>query len=118
MPLKFDCTFYYVSDLERAVAFYSDTVGFQLKSRDVVARFDVDGVMFEVVPTHDKSLFEGGGNGRFCLRVEDMTSALAELQRKGVRVSEPQPKPGGVLASFRDPDGNEIGLWQYEQDRP
>jgi catechol 2,3-dioxygenase-like lactoylglutathione lyase family enzyme len=114
MRFHFDCTSYYVSNLDRAVAFYSDVLGFKLKSRDVAARFDVDGVMFEVVPTHDRSLLQGTGNGRFCLRVEDMSRAITDLKQRGVPVTESRSKPGGLLASLRDPDGNEIGLWQYE----
>lgn len=44
MKLKFDCVFYYVSDLERSIRFYTDVLGFKLSSRDFVARFFVDGV--------------------------------------------------------------------------
>jgi len=46
----FDCVFYYVRDLEKAIAFYSNALGLKLTSSDAVARFDVDGVLFELVP--------------------------------------------------------------------
>jgi catechol 2,3-dioxygenase-like lactoylglutathione lyase family enzyme len=115
MDFGFDCVFYYVSDLDRAVDFYADVLGFKLKSRDVVARFEVDGTMLELVPTHDKSKLQGDGNGRFCLRVDEITSALDALRSRGVAVSGAQPKRGGILASFYDPDGNEICLWQYRE---
>ena len=48
---RFDCIFYYVRDLDRAIAFYATVLGFRLSSRDAVARFNVDGVRFELVPT-------------------------------------------------------------------
>jgi len=51
MRFRFDCVFYYVTDIDRAVSFYTDMLGLKLISRDVVARFDIDGVLFEVVPT-------------------------------------------------------------------
>ena len=48
MKCHFDCVFYYVTDMNRAISFYSDILGLKLTSRDVVARFDIDGVLFSV----------------------------------------------------------------------
>ena len=110
---RFDCVFYYVSDLDRAVRFYSDVLGFPLSSRDVVARFRVDGVLFELVPTADRALLSGHGNARLTLAVEEMGTARAELVAKGVPTSEVRQVSNGLLASCVDPDGNEIVLWQY-----
>ena len=50
LKLSFDTIFYYVSDMESAIAFYRDTLGLQMVSRDYVARFDLDGVLIELVP--------------------------------------------------------------------
>lgn len=113
MPFKFDCIFYYVSDLPRAIRFYRDVLGMRLLSHDLVARFELSGVMIEVVPTTEKNKMQGAGNGRLCLEVENMDAVLKELAGKGVAATPPISKAGGVLASFRDPDGNEICLWQY-----
>ena len=109
MKFQFDAVHYYVSDLDRAVLFYSQTLQMKLVSRDALARFDLDGILFELVPGKPG----GDGNARLCLRVEDINVARAELQGKGVRVSEVEVKSNGKLAFFRDPDGNEIALWQY-----
>ncbi|HVP41804.1 MAG TPA: VOC family protein [Terriglobales bacterium] len=112
MRFHFDCVFYYVSDLDRAVRFYQDVLELKLTSRDVVARFHLDGVLVELVPRKEGAL-EGNGNARLTLRVADIEAAAANLRVKGVAVSAPQPKANGVLATLRDPDGNEICLWQY-----
>ncbi len=40
----------YVSDLDRSISFYQEVVGLRLASRDTIARFDIDGAMFECVP--------------------------------------------------------------------
>lgn len=109
MTFHFDCVFYYVSDLGRAIEFYRSTLGLKLVSRDEVARFDLDGILFELVPGTPG----GTGNGRLALRVENIDAACAELESKGVRVSEVQQKGNGKLALFWDPEGNEIALWQY-----
>ncbi len=114
MKFQFDCVFHYVSDLEAAVGFYRDVLGFKLTWRDVVARFDVDGVLFEIVP----GMPGGRGNARFCLKVDEMVSARAELEKKGVQVSAIEDKGQGKLAFFKDPDGNELALWEYAKARP
>jgi catechol 2,3-dioxygenase-like lactoylglutathione lyase family enzyme len=50
VKLTFDAVYYYVADMERSVAFYQDFLGLRLTSRDYLARFDIDGVLFEFVP--------------------------------------------------------------------
>lgn len=113
MDLQFDCVFYYVSDLDAAVRFYRDVLGLSLLSRDAVARFDIDGVLFELVPTDDDSQLTGRGNARLTFRVDDIERTAAELRGRGVEVCVIHDKQNGRLASFKDPDGNELDLWQY-----
>jgi len=110
----FDCVFYYVRDMERAIAFYSNVLGLRLLSRGVVARFDVDGVLFELVPSPDESQLGGDGNARLCLKVDDIDQAVEFLKTKGIHAGEIQKVENGKLVSFEDPDGNEIYLWQYD----
>ncbi|HVO64380.1 MAG TPA: VOC family protein [Terriglobales bacterium] len=113
LKLSFDAVFYYVRDLERAMAFYREKLGLPLVSRDYVARFDVDGVLFELVPTPKNEPPSGSGNARLCFQVQDIHEAIAQLKRNGVETSDVKAKPGGLLGFFRDPDGNELCLWQY-----
>jgi catechol 2,3-dioxygenase-like lactoylglutathione lyase family enzyme len=114
MRFHFDCVFYYVSDMESAVSFYSDVLGFRLTSRDVVARFDIDGVLFELVPAREKGKLKGDGNARLCLKVDDINRAVEYLKKKGVTGGEIQKVENGRLASVEDLDGNEIYLWQHD----
>jgi catechol 2,3-dioxygenase-like lactoylglutathione lyase family enzyme len=111
----FDCVFHYVSHMDLAIRFYRDILGFKLISRDVVARFDIDGVLFELVPAPAKGSLLTPGNARLCLRVENVQQALNDLRAKGVRIGPAVDKGTGVLGSFEDPEGNEICLWQYHQ---
>jgi len=113
MKFKFDAVFYYVSDLDRAVRFYRDVLGFKLHSQDYVARFYVDDVLFELVPTSDSGKLLGNGNARLCLRVDDLQASISELRVKGVAIQDGETKENGILSCFRDPDGNEVCLWQY-----
>ena len=118
MRFKFDAVFYYVSDIDRAVRFYSDVLGFQLHSQDHVARFYVCEVLFELVPTSDSGKLQGYGNARLCLEVDDMQAAISELRAKGVAIQDAESKERGILSCFRDPDGNEVCLWQYTRESP
>jgi catechol 2,3-dioxygenase-like lactoylglutathione lyase family enzyme len=113
MKLCFDCVFYYVSDMDRAVDFYSNVLGLALQSRDVVARYSIDGVLFELVPVQERQL-GGTGNARLCLSVADIREAVATLRAKGVRVGEIVRVANGRLARLPDPDGNELVLWQND----
>lgn len=113
MKLKFDAVFYYVSDLDRAVCFYRDVLGFKLDSQDYVARFYVGDVLVELVPTSDSNKLLGNGNARLCLQVEDIGDSISELRGKNVAIRDAEKKQNGIIAFFCDPDSNEVCLWQY-----
>jgi catechol 2,3-dioxygenase-like lactoylglutathione lyase family enzyme len=100
--------------MESAISFYSDVLGFRLTSRDVVARFDIDGVLLELVPWREKGKLKGNGNAHLCLKVDDISHAVEYLKQKGVNGGEIQKVENGRLASVEDLDGNEIYLWQYD----
>ena len=53
MKFNFDAIFYYASDLDQAIKFYTDVLGFELQSRDYVARFLMGAFCIELVPTTD-----------------------------------------------------------------
>ncbi len=110
----FDCVFYYVSDMERAISFYSEVLGLRLTSRDVVARFDIDGVLFELVPSLNKWNTKGCANARLCLKVEDISQAVEYLKTKRTHAGAIQKVENGKLTWFEDLDGNEIYLWQHD----
>lgn len=110
--MNFDCVYYYVSDLDRTIRFFSDALGLELSSRNHVARFLIDDVLVELVPTTDASRYSGQGNARLCFGVKDIRSAVDELERKGVPAGAVHEVENGLLATFTDPDGNELALWQ------
>src|SRR5208283_3628611 len=72
LKLSFDTVFYYVTDMESSIAFYRDVLGPPLTSHDYVARFDLDGVLVELVlaPTPGAAVHRTG-NARLCVAVSD-----------------------------------------------
>ncbi len=112
LKLKFDAVYYHVTDMERSIAFYRDVLGLHLTSRDYVARFDLDGVLFELVPNPRGNVLPGSGNARLSFEVADIRQATGALQGRGVTTTPVKEESGGLLSLFKDPDGNELCLWQ------
>jgi catechol 2,3-dioxygenase-like lactoylglutathione lyase family enzyme len=115
LKLSFDAVFYYVTDMDIAVSFYRDTLGLPLVSQDYVARFDLDGVLIELVPLPPGSVVPGSGNARLCFSVANLHETLVRMHNRGVPTSKIKEKKDGRLAFFRDPDGNELCLWEYAE---
>lgn len=113
----------FVTDWERAVRFYTETLGIP-----AVFRSDEMGWMqlatgqgqlaLERVRAGAEAPYPGSEEplvGRFVgvsLRVDDIHHAYKTLIERGVSfLSPPELQPwGGVLAHFRDPDGNVLTL--------
>jgi catechol 2,3-dioxygenase-like lactoylglutathione lyase family enzyme len=115
LQLSFDAVFYYVTDIEESIAFYRDTLGLPMVSRDYVVRFDLDGVLVELVPRPPGSVVPGSGNARLCFAVSDLQETLDRLHARGISTSGVKDKKNGKIAFFRDPDGNELSVWQYQK---
>jgi catechol 2,3-dioxygenase-like lactoylglutathione lyase family enzyme len=102
-----------VSDQDRARAFYTDTLGFELRTENVFG----EGVRWiEVAPegsaaslslvTWFEAMLPGSLQGLVFV-VDDVYATYEELLAKGVPFDFPPGEmPGGLQAVFRDPDGN------------
>jgi catechol 2,3-dioxygenase-like lactoylglutathione lyase family enzyme len=115
LKLSFDTVFYYVTDIEESIAFYRDTLGLPMVSQDYVARFDLDGVLIELVPLPPGTVVPGSGNARLCFSVAHLEETLEQLHARGIATSKIKEKKDGRLAFFRDPDDNELCLWEYAE---
>ena len=115
LKLSFDTVFYYVTDMEAAIAFYRDTLGLPLVSQGYVAQFDLDGVLIELVPLPPGSVVPGSGNARLCFSVANLQETVEQMRARGVSTSKIKEQKDGRLAFFRDPDGNELCLWEYAE---
>jgi predicted enzyme related to lactoylglutathione lyase len=115
-----DCRIGYVivgvKSLEKGVAFYRDTMGFDFQFMEPemhFAGFKVSDMMFNLAEAPDTH-GSGDRNTGIGFEVADLDAAHAELAAKGVKFTMgPGKMPwGGYMAMFVDPDGNEFYLDQ------
>jgi catechol 2,3-dioxygenase-like lactoylglutathione lyase family enzyme len=113
-----------VSDLDAAIAFYRDRVGFTLDHDTTnehmhVAQLTPPGSGCSIVVgdlPSQRAMAPGSLHG-LQLVVADAEAARAELVGRGVECSEVQvidPRDGGTFFGFADPDGNS---WAVQQIR-
>jgi|TARA_Y100000310_G_C20679097_1_gene814830 predicted enzyme related to lactoylglutathione lyase len=99
----------FVSDFDRAVAFYNNTLGLTLDMRADdfgYASFKAGSISFAVAKADDPTLV--GKHTGIGFIVDDIDAFYADLIDKGVESEMPPTKQpwGGVLALMKDPDGN------------
>jgi glyoxylase I family protein len=114
---------------ERALAFYTEVLGFRVRSRSRVpatplgplelAYLELGDTTVELMCYPEAKLAPREAGERLgwrlmALEVEDMDAALAYLKEKGVEASwGPLKRPDYARAEIRDPDGNSIELRQW-----
>jgi len=117
---------YQVSDVERAVAFYTTQLGFKLKHQQLPAFAAVTLGDFTLLisgpgasgsrPMPDGRLQEPGGWNRIVLRVGDLAARIEMLKQAGLRFRNTmEVGPGGKQIQLEDPDGNAIELFEPAQ---
>ena len=111
--LGIDYSFFAVSDMQKSISFYRDTLGIPLARlilEDTWAEFEINpGTLV---------LGQGGsfghiGGGTIALAVNDATATIEELEQAGISVYWAlEETPVCFLAIVEDPDGNRIVIHQ------
>lgn len=113
-----DFIYYQTSDMDKAIAFYRDTLGLEMYGyyEDVKwAEFNVGNSTFAI---NDPSAFDPGmqakaGSASVAFAVDDVAAAIEELEGNGVKVSVPfNESPVCHFACILDPDGNTVWIHQ------
>lgn len=104
---------YWTKDTAAAVAFYRDVLGltFRFQAGEDWAEFDAGG---DTVALHGGQHEPPQGGATVVFEVDDLDAAMAMLRGRGVSFDERiADVPGfGRFASFSDPDGNVLQLFQ------
>ena len=114
---------YLVADVDRAVAFYRDRLGFELVEqmgpafaqvrRDDLSLWLSGPASSAARPMPDGSQPLAGGWNRFVIEVGDLAARVAELTAVGVSFRNTIVSgPGGKQILVDDPDGNPIELFE------
>ena len=114
------------SDFEKTIEFYTDILGFKVKTRRKIDRDPIQEIIFielgdtdiELISIRDpapKSAAEWEvGYISMAIEVEEMDSAIEFLKTKGVEIArEPYLIGTSKRAEIKDPDGLTIELRQW-----
>ena len=114
---------YQVTDVARAVAFYTEHFGFTVQRQQLPAFASVTLGDFTLLlsgpgasgsrPMPGGESQEPGGWNRVVLRVSDLPALIDALQGTGVKLrNRMEAGPGGRQIQVEDPDGNPIELFE------
>jgi glyoxylase I family protein len=114
---------YQVTDVARAVAFYTQHLGFTVGRQQLPAFANVSLGDTTILmsgpgasgsrPMPDGQRQTSGGWNRVVLRVTDLPACITVLTKAGVRFrNEMETGPGGRQIQIDDPDGNPIELFE------
>jgi glyoxylase I family protein len=114
---------YQVKDVSRAVAFYTEHLGFKLEHQQLPAFANVSLGDFKLLlsgpgasgsrPMPDGHRQEPGGWNRAVLRVADLPVRIEALKKAGLHFrNEMELGPAGKQIQLEDPDGNPIELFE------
>jgi catechol 2,3-dioxygenase-like lactoylglutathione lyase family enzyme len=117
-------TLYFVRDLDRAIQFYTQKVGYTLQHRYDwgFAIVSVDGhgnlgLMLETEWEREYPDDDSLPRPRMAIQTDQFEEDLHHLRQMGVPTSSVQGKPGGRRAvSFFDPEENAVLLWSDPED--
>ena len=114
---------YIVNDVEAAIGFYTDLLGFELKQKfgPAIAILERDGLVLWVAgpvssaqrPMPDGNQPTPGGWNRIVVQVEDIAATVAAMRSDGARFrNDIISGPGGQQILLEDPSGNPVELFQ------
>ena len=114
---------YQVRDVQLAIAFYTETLGFNLDMKNLPAFGQVSVAGLKLIlsgpgASGSRSMPDGrqqepGGWNRVMLQVQDLPALITDLKKAGVRFrNEMEAGPGGKQTQIEDPDGNPIELFE------
>ncbi|MCU1471495.1 MAG: Glyoxalase/bleomycin resistance protein/dioxygenase [Glaciihabitans sp.] len=107
-----------VADQDRALAFYHDVLGFEVRAdtafgdeRWLSVAPAGSAVDFTLHPPFPGQAGPGWQQG-IVLHTDDIEGVVGALRDAGIEVTEPEPVGWGTQSQFSDPDGNGFVLLQ------
>lgn len=111
-----------VPDMDQAIAFYSDQLGFPIESKQwypEIVQLKHEGISLILYKVSQAAEVDYPNVAQTVLGIAtpDLKETLTNLRALGVRVihDEPQPFPAGIYSAIRDPFGNVVELLQFQR---
>ena len=102
-----------VTDQDRALAFYTESLGFRILTDQPFSEkqrwleLGIPGADTRLVLFRFDNGLQPGGQMNFTFWTEDVEGTVRELKSKGVKITmEPKKQGWGTAAAFQDLDGN------------
>ena len=95
-----------VAGIDRALEFYADTLGLDIEQQEDHWALVVAGAVRIGL---NEEMADGEGGAVIAFACDDIEEAAGE---RGIEVGEVTEHDWGRVASFRDPDGNELQLYE------
>ncbi len=106
-----------VSDMEKSIRFYRDTLGIpiKIKSKAWTEFFNKDTVL-ALHPAKKKSKMKTGSGMLVGFEVSDLDSTVKKLKEKKVKFfKKPKEEPFGKHAIIEDPDGHLVSIAEIKE---
>ena len=103
-----------VTDMNRALEFYGDTLGLDIEQQDDEWSMVLAGHVRIGLNGRPEEAAGGEGGAVIAFGVaEEIEDAIESLKADGVEIAgDVTEHPWGKVATFRDPDGNELQLYE------
>jgi predicted enzyme related to lactoylglutathione lyase len=117
--------FLFSNDAKRLVTWYRDCLGILAEGQDsecdsIYKSFEYRDIenpeikktmVWAIIPT-DQDIKDKARTGRINYLVKNLAEVLSHLKSKGVAIEKTAEYPYGNFAWVKDPDGNQIELWE------
>lgn len=109
--------FFYVQDLDRAIDFYTNTLGLPLKVRhgNHWAEVSAGTVSIGLHPLDEGETVSGDGGGTVSFAVSNLDALVASLKAKGADIGEIRTPPRGRFVMGKDSEGNSLHFIEFSE---
>lgn len=106
-----------VSDMEKSIRFYRDTLGIPIKTKSKAwTEFFNKDTVLALHPAKKKSKIKTGSGMLVGFEVSDLDSTVKKLKEKKVKFfKKPKEEPFGKHAIIQDPDGHLVSIAEIKE---
>lgn len=109
--------FFYVENLDRAIDFYTNVLGLQLKVRHGShwAEVNAGTISIGLHPLDAGEKVSGEGGGTVSFAVSDLDGLVKRLKERGAKIGETRTPPRGRFVMGKDSEGNSLHFIEFSE---